>query len=73
MDGKWGIAVAATCVVVALLGFLSRSRKSNVPQLGSNFLFGYVTAFRMFTSYRDILVEGYTKVSRLYCWTMRAR
>ncbi|KZT50822.1 cytochrome P450 [Calocera cornea HHB12733] len=56
-------AVALTVLICAILswGFVSRSRKSNVPVLGSDFLFGYVMAFRLLTHYRQTLLEGYRK------------
>ncbi|KZO94405.1 cytochrome P450 [Calocera viscosa TUFC12733] len=64
MDITWDVVLATVCCAAVLLGITSRARKSNVPVLGSNFLFGYVMAFRMFTQYRQTLLEGYQKFNK---------
>ncbi|KZT50820.1 cytochrome P450 [Calocera cornea HHB12733] len=56
--------------LLAILAFLvfklifSRARKANVPVVGSNAYFGYKTAFKMLTSYKQILVEGHAKYGK---------
>ncbi|KZO94399.1 cytochrome P450 [Calocera viscosa TUFC12733] len=44
--------------------FSSRARKANVPVVGSSAFFGYKTAFKMLTSYKQTLVEGHAKYGK---------
>ncbi|KZT50825.1 cytochrome P450 [Calocera cornea HHB12733] len=64
MGITWDVVLAILTCALALWGLLTRSRKSNVPVMGTNFLFGYVMAFKMFTQYRETLLEGYRKFNK---------